>query len=109
VAIEAVGRPETYRLAVDAVAYAGRVVCIGYAKSEVTFDTSLFVRKELDILGSRNALRVFPAVMAMLAARERPYAELVTRVYPLAQAAQAFADWDEAPGEFAKILVEVKA
>ena len=66
VAIEAVGLPETFRLAVEAVSFAGRVVYIGYAKKEVRYDTTLFVSKELDIVGARNALRVFPAVIKML-------------------------------------------
>jgi threonine dehydrogenase-like Zn-dependent dehydrogenase len=109
VAIEAVGLPDTFRLAVAAVAYAGRVVYVGYAKKEVCYDTTDFVRKELDILGSRNALRVFPAVMKMLEKNERPFIELVTRVYPLAETAQAFRDWDAAPGQFSKILIDVTA
>ena len=45
VVIEAVGSPVTYRLAVDCVAFTGRVVCIGYSKNEVTFQTKLFVQK----------------------------------------------------------------
>ncbi len=108
VCIEAVGLPETYRQAVDAVCYGGRVVCIGYAKKNVEFDTAEFVRKELDILGSRNALGEFPAVIRMLERRERPFAELITAVYPFARAAEAFADWDAAPGKFAKILIDVQ-
>lgn len=109
VAIEAVGLPQTYRLAVDAVCYTGRVVCVGYAKQEVCFDTTLFVRKELDIRGSRNALRVFPAVIQMLEKRQQPFAELVSRVYPFAATGQALADWDAAPGQVSKILIEVRS
>ncbi len=59
VAIEAVGLPQTYRLAVQAAAFAGRVVYVGYAKQDVCFDTTLIVKKELDMLGSRNALGCF--------------------------------------------------
>ena len=54
--IEAIGRPDTYRAAVEEVCFAGRVVYIGYAKDHVSFETRLFVQKELDIRGSRNAL-----------------------------------------------------
>jgi threonine dehydrogenase-like Zn-dependent dehydrogenase len=108
VAIEAVGLPETFRVAVDAVCYAGRVVYIGYAKEEVCYDTTQFVRKELDIRGSRNALRVFPGVIKMLEARQQPFDALITTVYPFSQAEQAFRDWDANPGAFAKILVEIK-
>ncbi len=107
VAIEAVGLPETFRLAVEAAAFAGRVVYVGYAKKEVSYDTSLFVRKELDVLGARNALHVFPAVIKMLEKREFPFVELISKVYPLAEAAGAFRDWDAAPGQFTKILIEV--
>jgi threonine dehydrogenase-like Zn-dependent dehydrogenase len=109
VAIEAVGLPQTYRLAVECACFAGRIVYIGYAKSEVSFETRDFVRKELDIRGSRNALRVFPAVIGMLQRHERPYESLVTATYPLEQAPQALADWDAAPGAFSKILIDLTA
>jgi threonine dehydrogenase-like Zn-dependent dehydrogenase len=109
VAIEAVGLPETYRLAIEAVVYAGRVVYVGYAKSQVCYDTTDFVRKELDILGARNSLRVFPAVVQMLEAREWPFRELITRIYPFEETAHAFQDWDAAPGQFNKILIDVRA
>jgi len=106
-AIEAVGLPETYRLAVDAVCFAGRVVYVGYGKKPVTYDSTHFVRKELDIMGSRNALHEFPAVVRMLEKRERPFKDLITRVVLFEEAKQAFEDWDAAPGKFTKILVEV--
>jgi threonine dehydrogenase-like Zn-dependent dehydrogenase len=109
VAIEAVGLPETFRLAVDAVAFAGRVVYVGYAKKEVSYDATDFVRKELDIMGSRNALRVFPAVIKMMETRGRPFVDLITRIYPFEETEQAFRDWDEEPGKFAKILIDLKA
>jgi threonine dehydrogenase-like Zn-dependent dehydrogenase len=108
VAIEAVGLPQTFRLAVDAVCYAGRVVYVGYANQEVSYNTTLFVRKELDIRGSRNALRVFPAVIKMLEARQQPFTDLVSKVVPFEQTAQALEAWSGSPGAYAKILVDMK-
>ena len=107
VAVEAVGLPATYRMAVASVAFAGRVVCVGYAKEDVPLPTRLFVSKELDILGARNALDVFPSVIRMLEERRRPFTDLITRVTPFAETPQAFADWAAAPGKFTKILVRV--
>ena len=46
VVIEAVGSPMTYQMAVDEVAFTGRVICIGYAKTEVSFQTKFFVQKQ---------------------------------------------------------------
>ena len=108
VVIEAVGLPSTYRLAIELVAYAGRIVYVGYAKAPVTYDTTDFVRKELDILGSRNGLRVFPAVIKMLEARQLPFPDLITKTYPLAEAGKALSDWDAQPGAFTKILLAAK-
>ena len=108
VAIEAIGLPDTFRIAVEAVAFAGRVVYVGYAKKEVTYDTTHFVRKELDIMGARNALRVFPAVIKMIEKRQQPFTDLITRTYPFDQTAQALADWDATPGKITKILIKLK-
>lgn len=109
VAVEAVGLPQTFRLAVEAVAFAGRVVYVGYAKQDVSYDTALFVRKELDICGARNALRVFPAVIRMLEERERPFPDLISRVYPFAEAGEALRAWDASPVSFTKVMVDVAA
>ena len=107
VAIEAVGSPRTYRLAIDAVAYAGRVVFIGYAAEKACFDTTAFVRKEIDIMGSRNALGVFPEVIAMMEQRQKPFEGLITKTYPFDETAQAFLDWDSEPGKVSKLLIDV--
>jgi threonine dehydrogenase-like Zn-dependent dehydrogenase len=108
VVIEAIGTPETFRLAVDVVAFTGRVVYIGYAKDEVRYDSRLFVQKELDILGSRNAQpEDFEGVIAMLKQGQFPLEELVSRVVTLEQAPQALQDWYNSPASVSKILVEV--
>jgi threonine dehydrogenase-like Zn-dependent dehydrogenase len=108
VAIEAVGMPATWRLALDSVSVAGRVVVIGYAKEPASIDTRLVIGKELDLLGSRNALGEFASVIATLEERTLPFTDLITRVVPFETAAQAFADWSASPQAFTKILVEVK-
>ncbi|MCX7046862.1 MAG: zinc-binding alcohol dehydrogenase family protein [Candidatus Sumerlaeota bacterium] len=107
VAIEAIGLPLTFRLAVELTAFAGRVVYIGYAKDEVAYDTKKIVQKELDIMGSRNALLVFPVVIKMLEERRMPFKDLITRVYPFDHTAQAFSDWNADPGKVTKYLVDV--
>ena len=52
------------------------------------FDTTQFVRKELDILGARNATAEdFRAVMDLLLARHFPVSDAVTRVVSMGDAA----------------------
>lgn len=110
VVIEAVGLAQTFRAAVDEVAFTGRVVYIGYAKDPVSYDTSLFVKKELDILGSRNATAEdFAAVIELLREKRVPAADLVTRTVSFAGAGDALARWDDVPGEVTRIHVDFDA
>lgn len=108
VVIEAAGTQATYQLAVDAVSFSGRVVLIGYPKGLVSVEAPLLVRKEVDIYGSRNALRVFPAVISMFERRERPFADLITQTFPFEAVPEAFAFWDQHPGQVSKILIDVR-
>ena len=107
VAIEAVGAPSTYRLAVDAVQHAGRVVYLGYSHDQVCYDTTAFVVKELDIIGSRNALGEFADVIEMMEQRTKPFVNLITETYPLSRAAEAFRDWEADPAGTGKILIDL--
>ena len=107
VIIEAVGNPHTYRMAVDEVAFTGRVVCIGYANSEVSFQTKYFVQKELDIRGSRNAMPSdFRAVIRYMQKGECPVDRLVSMVVSPQEAEDAMNRWAEAPGKIFRILVK---
>jgi threonine dehydrogenase-like Zn-dependent dehydrogenase len=106
--IEAIGTPQTFRAAVEEVAFTGRVVYIGYAKEPVSYETRLFVQRELDILGSRNALpEDFRAVIHLLEKKEFPVDQAVSLVVPLEEAVVALRSWSENPASFKKIMVTV--
>jgi threonine dehydrogenase-like Zn-dependent dehydrogenase len=109
VVVEAVGVPDTYRMAVEEVAHTGRVVYIGWAKEPVSYETKLFVHKELDILGSRNSLTEFPEVIQMLERKQFPVESTISATVPLAGAGNALDRWNAAPQSFTKILVEMDA
>lgn len=105
VVIEAVGAVPTYQLAVQRVAFTGRIVCIGYAKSDVPLTTSLFVKKELDIMGSRNAEpQDFDAVMEFM--RGHDVSRFISGIVRPEGAQKALEDWNAAPGKVFRILVE---
>jgi 2-desacetyl-2-hydroxyethyl bacteriochlorophyllide A dehydrogenase len=108
VVIEAIGLPETFRAAVEEVAFTGRVVYIGYAKEPVAYETRFFVQKELDILGSRNAQSEdFREVIRMLEARRFPVDDAVTHMVPIDEAPAILEAWSREPSRFTKIMVEV--
>lgn len=108
VVVEAAGNPVTYKAAVDEVAFTGRVVCIGYAAGEVSFATKLFVQKELDIRGSRNATRTdFRAVISFLQRGTFPLDKMITHRVRPEEASRAVKTWSEDPGKVMKILLDL--
>jgi 2-desacetyl-2-hydroxyethyl bacteriochlorophyllide A dehydrogenase len=108
VVIEAIGLPATYRAAVDEVAYTGRVVYIGWAKEHVAYETRPFVHKELDIMGSRNAVpEDFREVIRMLEAKRFPVEAAVTHTVGLEDTPAILESWNREPERFTKIMVDV--
>lgn len=107
VVIEAVGSVPTYQMAINEVAFTGRVACIGYAKSEVSFQTKYFVQKELDIRGSRNAMPSdFRAVIHYLERGTCPIDELITKIVRPEDALETMKWWSQNPGQVFRILVD---
>ncbi|MFC0875209.1 zinc-binding alcohol dehydrogenase family protein [Saccharicrinis sp. FJH2] len=107
VVVEAAGNTVTYKAAMEEVAFAGRVVCIGYAGSEISFLTKLWVQKELKIMGSRNANPSdFEAVIKYLKGSDLDENLLITKTISVEQASETVKYWSEHTGEVLKIMVE---
>ena len=108
VIIEAAGTAATFRQAVDAVAPCGRVVYVGYTKTEVAYETRLFPMKEIEIYGSRGAtVTDFDAVIAYLHAHPDLAELIVTRMARLDAAPRAMRDWAGDPGAVTKIIIDM--
>jgi threonine dehydrogenase-like Zn-dependent dehydrogenase len=108
VIIEAIGLPQTFRAAVEEVAFTGRVVYIGYAKEPVAYETRLFVQKELDIMGSRNALpEDFRQAIDMLEDHRFPVDDVVSATVPIEQGPDILRAWSENPSRFSKIMIRM--
>ncbi|MDA7906320.1 zinc-binding alcohol dehydrogenase family protein [Mariniblastus sp.] len=110
VIIEAVGHPATYRMAVEEVCFAGRVVYIGWAKAPIEYETKFFVLKELDIRGSRNALpEDFRDVITMLESGGFPLEAVITKTVSMLEAPAAMDAWAADPGSITKIQIDLDA
>ncbi len=107
VVIEAVGLPSTFTQAIDLVAFAGRVVYIGYAKEPVSYKTQFFNLKELDIMGSRNATSEdFQAVIRYLETLDHAPDDLITKVFPFEEADKALPYWAKERDTTVKVMIE---
>ncbi len=77
--------------AVDYVAPGGRMVLVGLTDRPAPFIPSALVRKEVDLLASRNSRGVFPEVLRLVRERLVDLGSMITSVVPFADAAGAFA------------------
>ena len=108
VCIEACGAPETFLGCIDSCAFAGNIVLIGNGKRETSFVHSIILKKELNIFGSRNALKDdFINNINLVASKECDVMKMVSRVYDMENALDAFKALANNDGTLAKILIKI--
>ena len=108
VVIEAVGTPATFTQAIDLACFSGRVVYIGYCKAPVSYETRFFNMKELDIMGSRNAMsRDFEAAVRYLEGFDHAPDDLITKVFPFSDADRALPYWVANRASVLKLVIEI--
>ena len=105
VVIEAVGGEKTIRQALELVSAAGRVVLVGLFGGKMDFEPIGMVRKELDLLGSRNSSGKFPEALSLIEEGRVDLSELVTHRFPLEMAPEVFQDIDRGSIKPVKILL----
>lgn len=94
VCMEAAGLPGTFQNCIDAAAYQGRVVVIGIGKQSLDFRYSVIQTKELNIFGSRNALKDdFIELIDAVLSGKVDVSQLITDVYPFNEAPAAFREF----------------
>ncbi|WP_371381205.1 zinc-binding alcohol dehydrogenase family protein [Sporomusa aerivorans] len=107
VTIEAVGLPSTFQNCIDAAAFGGRVVLIGIAKQNLDFNFTVIQKKELTVLGSRNAIKEdFEQLIDIVGGGKVDLEKIVTNVYSANDAVQAFADFDKNAGNMLKVILQ---
>lgn len=109
VTIEAVGLPSTFQAAIDAAAFGGRVVLIGVGKKNLDFNFTLLQKKELNVYGSRNALKQdFLNLIDLVSAGKVNLKKAITNTYALKNAAQAFKDFAEHGADMLKVEIDFR-
>ena len=108
VCIEACGAPETFLGCIDACAFAGNIILIGNGKRETSFIHSIILKKELNIHGSRNALKDdFINNIDLVASGKADIMKLVSGIYEMNDAISAFEALKNNDGTLAKLLINI--
>ncbi len=92
----------------DWVRHGGRVVFLGWPKGKCSIDVSWYIRKELDLFGSRNSNHEFPESIELIRSGGVEATRLITTVVPLDEAPALIKRLAEGPGDSLKSVVRVK-
>ena len=85
-------------------------VLIGVGKKNLDFNFTLIQKKELNVYGSRNALKKdFLELIDIVNAGKAPLEKIITNVYPFDEAAKAFEDFANNPGDMLKVVFDFSA
>lgn len=107
VTIEAVGLPSTFQNCIDCAAFGGRVVLIGVGKKNLDFNFTLIQKKELNIYGSRNALKKdFEELIDLVKNGGFDLEKIITNTYKMEDAKTAFEDFSQNAGSMLKVVFE---
>ena len=108
VCIEACGAPETFLGCINSAAFAANIILIGNGKRETNFLHSVILKKELNIHGSRNALKAdFLNNIQLVANRKAEVMKMVSGIYEMDDALAAFKALANNDGTLAKLLIKI--
>lgn len=107
VTIEAVGLPSTFQNCIDAACFGGRVILIGVGKQNLDFNFTMIQKKELNVEGSRNALKKdFIELIDLVKKGDVPLEKIITNIYHFQNISTAFADFSNNPGNMLKVCID---
>lgn len=107
VTIEAVGLPSTFQNCIDAVTFGGRMVQVGVGQKKQNFDFTILQKKELNVFGSRNALKKdFLELIDLVKSGKVDLEKIVTNTYDAANADKAFADFSQNAANMLKVVIK---
>ena len=108
VCIEACGAPETFLGCIESAAFAANIILIGNGKRETQFLHSVILKKELNIHGSRNALKTdFLNNINLVASGKADVMKMVSGIYEMEDALEAFKALAHNDGTLAKLLIRI--
>jgi 2-desacetyl-2-hydroxyethyl bacteriochlorophyllide A dehydrogenase len=106
VVFDATGNPAAMEASFDHVAHGGRLVFVGIVKSRIGFDDTLFHRREMTVLATRNSAGLFPQIMGMIERGALDTSPWITHRLALAEVPARFPDLPRQPG-LVKAMIEV--
>ena len=108
VVFDATGNARSMTDAFGLVAHGGKLVYVGLVKAELTFNDPEFHKREMTLMGSRNAtIEDFAAVMEAVQSGSIEVSSFITHRVPFAEVTGRFDSWLNPESKVIKAMVEL--
>lgn len=108
VVFDATGNRHAMEKGFDCVGHGGRYVLVSVVKDPITFQDADFHRKEMTMLGSRNATALdFDRVISAIRSKDIPANDLITHRTNLDNAVRDLPKWAAAKQNLVKAIIEI--
>jgi 2-desacetyl-2-hydroxyethyl bacteriochlorophyllide A dehydrogenase len=108
VVIDATGNAKAMEAGFDYVAHGGTYVLVSVVKDRITFSDPEFHKREMSLVGSRNATREdFEYVIARIESGDLPTDKLHTHSCSLAELPEQLPKWSVNPDDVIKAIAEI--
>jgi 2-desacetyl-2-hydroxyethyl bacteriochlorophyllide A dehydrogenase len=108
VVFDATGNAKSMEKAFELVSYGGKLVFVGLVKGEIAFSDPEFHKRELTLMGSRNATAAdFQHVLDVVGQGYLDMGRFITHRSSLEGMIEAFGDWLDPASKVIKAVVEV--
>lgn len=108
ICIEAVGQSATFLNCIDAAAFGADIILIGNGKKETTFNHSILLKKELNVYGSRNALKKdFMELIDLISSGKINVDHIVSDIFDKEDAVKGFDALVHNDGSRFKVLIKM--
>lgn len=108
ICIEAVGQSATFLNCIDAATFGADIILIGNGKKETTFNHSILLKKELNVYGSRNALKKdFMELIDLISSGKINVDHIVSDIFDKEDAIKGFDALVHNDGSRFKVLIKM--
>ena len=108
VAIDCSGAISAVEHLADCVRFGGRIVFLGWPKSACSIDISWYIRKELDLFGSRNSCNDFAESIDLIHSGKIPATKLISVIASIDDAPELFQKIIARPEDYLKAVIRIK-
>lgn len=108
VVFDATGNPRAMQAGFDLAGHGGRYVLVSVVKADITFNDPDFHKKELTLIGSRNATREdFDCVVSLMESGDINATAMITHRAPLADVPTQMPQWCDPVNKVIKAMINI--